>query len=145
MVMQSWIYKCLVVFLLAIAGCASVSQFDQHAYVQVTSLKVDALNVMSSATDSYAQHEAEVRAINTMLDRAYEYERNRPNNTITLQLWDKLRDTNGHLYGGFVRRWRNEGTLRPAFVRESGKQVGESFDIIAQLESKKIKPKQIPK
>ncbi len=145
MVMPSWIYKFLAFFVLAIAGCASVSQFDQHAYIQVTSLKVDALNVMSLANDSYTMHEAEVHAVNMMLDKAYEYERNRPNNSLTLELWDKLRDTSGHLYGGFVRRWRREGTLRPAFVRESSKQVGEAFDIIAQLESKKIKPKQVPK
>lgn len=81
--MPSWIYKFLAFFVLAIAGCASVSQFDQHAYIQVTSLKVDALNVMSLANDSYTMHEAEVHAVNMMLDKAYEYERNRPNNSLT--------------------------------------------------------------
>lgn len=100
---------------------------------------------MASAIGNYAQHETEVRAVNIMLDKVYEYERNRPNNALTLQLWDKLRDTTGHLYGGFIKRWRSERALRPALVRESSKQVGEAFDIIAQLESKKIKPKQIPK
>src|SRR5690606_8183493 len=112
------------------------------AYVQTTGAKVDALNVMALATEPYAQHTGDVHQLNTQLDKIYEYERNRPGNSITQQLWGKLRDTSGHLLGGFLRRWKSEGTLRPVFIQEAKQQVGEAFDIIAQLESKKIKPKQ---
>jgi len=133
----------LFLILLLSAGCASMSGFDQHAYIQTTSLKVDALNLMNSAVEDYYLHAAEVQSVNILLDKAYEYERNRKNNAITLQLWDKLRDTSGHLYGGFINRWKRESSLNPVFIGESRRQVAEAFDKIAQLESRKIKPKQL--
>jgi outer membrane murein-binding lipoprotein Lpp len=129
--------------LLVLAGCVTTSRFDQHVYIQTTSIKVDALNVMDMAVEDYTSHHSEVRQVLTDLEKTYEYERNRKNNEITIKLWDKLKDTSGHLFGGFVKRWKNEKKLRPVFIQESKKQVGEAFDIIAQLESKKIKPKQV--
>ena len=128
--------------LILIASCASTSHYDQYVYTQTTSIKVDALNVMDLATEDYSLHQQEVKQAITNIDKTYEYERNRKNNSITIKLWDKLKDTSGHLFAGFVKRWKNEGKLRPVFIQESKKQVGEAFDIIAQLESKKIKPKQ---
>ena len=50
----------LFLFILTITQCASISSFDQHAYVQTTSVKVDAMNVMDLATEDYANHEIEV-------------------------------------------------------------------------------------
>lgn len=124
-------------------SCASISQFDQHAYIQTTSAKVDVLDIMNLAVGDYSNHKSEIAEVILKLDKVYEYERNRPKNTLTIQLWDKIRDTAGHLFGGFVARWEREGKLKPVFIQESKKQVGEAFDIIAQLESKKIKPKQV--
>lgn len=128
---------------ISLLGCASISQFDQHAYIQTTSAKVDVLYLMNLAVDDYSTHKSEVADVTLKLDKVYEYERNRPRNTLTIQLWDRIRDTTGHLFGGFVARWEREGKLKPVFIQESKKQVGEAFDIIAQLESKKIKPKQV--
>lgn len=130
-------------FLLLLTGCKSMSQFDQHVYVQTTSVKVDALSVMDLAVEDYSSHQQEVKQMIVNIDKIYEYERNRKNNEITLKLWDKLRDTSGHLFGGFVKRWKTDGKLRPVFIQESKKQVGEAFDILAQLESKKIRHKQV--
>ena len=130
-------------FLFLIVGCKTMSVFDQHAYIQTTSVKVDALSIMDIASEDYFSHQQEVKQVIINIDKVYEYERNRKNNEITIQLWDKLRDTSGHLFGGFIKRWKTEGKLRPVFIQESKKQVGEAFDIIAQLESKKIKPKQV--
>jgi len=127
---------------IALASCVAISHYDQYAYTQTTSLKVDALNVMDLATEDYSAHQQEVKQATTNLDKIYEYERNRKNNDITIQLWNNLKDTSGHLFIGFIRRWKGEGKLRPAFIQESKKQVGEAFDIIAQLESKKITSKQ---
>ena len=129
--------------LLLLAGCATISQFDHHAYIHTIDAKVEALNVMGLATEDYGAHRQEIREVQKALDKIYEYERNRRNNEITLALWDKLRDTSGHLWGGFVKRWRDEGMLRPVFIREITPQVAEAFDVIAQLESKKIKPKDV--
>ncbi len=129
----------LVLVLISFAACASISSFDQYAYTQTTSLKVDALNTMSLAIKEYSASEKTVQELQTNLQKVYEYEKNRPKNEITLQLWDKLLDANGHLLGGFIMRWQNEKKLNAVFVQEEKKIVAEAFDQIAGLESHKIK------
>ncbi len=133
----------MLIVLLSFAACATISSFDQYAYTRTTSLKVDALNTMSLATEDYTTNEKTVQELQTNLQKVYEYEKNRPKNEITLQLWDKLLDTNGHLLGGFIRRWQNEKKLNAVFVQEEKKIVGEAFDQIVGLESHKIKSSDI--
>jgi len=94
---------------------------------------------MDLAVEDYSTHKNEAKNVITNLDKIYEYEKNRPKNTITLKMWDKLRDTSANLFLGFMRRWEKEGQLKQAFIVNSKEQVGEAFDRIAQLESKKIK------
>jgi hypothetical protein len=130
----------LLAVLFSFAACATISTFDQYAYTQTTTLKVDALNTMTLATDEYAINEKSVQELQTNLQKIYEYEKNRPKNEINIQLWDKMIDTNGHLLGGFLKRWQNEKKLNAVFVQEEKKIVGEAFDQIAGLESHKIKP-----
>lgn len=125
-------------------GCATISQFDQYAYTQVTSVKVDAMNIMDSATGDYLLHKAEVMKVMTAIDKLYEYEKHRPKNIITEKMWNEIRDSSGHLFGGYVKRWAQEGKLDRTFIQEAKAIVGQSFDQIAQLESRKLKPTQVP-
>ncbi|MDR0737640.1 MAG: hypothetical protein LBF39_01045 [Prevotellaceae bacterium] len=127
-----------VIMLLAFAQCAVISPFSQHAYMQTTSLKVDALNVMGMAEEPYSDHEAEVITLRTNLQKQYEYERNRPKNAISTAMWEKLLDEKA-LLGGFLNRWKEERTLGKYYIEEEKKLVAEAFDKIAGLESKKIK------
>jgi hypothetical protein len=127
-----------VIALLAFAHCAVISPFSQHAYIQSTSLKVDALNVMGMAEEPYSAHEAEVTTLKTNLQKMYEYEKNRPKNTISTAMWEKLLDEKA-LLGGFLNRWKEEDTLGKYYIEEEKKLVAEAFDKIAGLESKKIK------
>ena len=129
----------LACVLFCFAACASISSFDQYAYIQTTSVKVDALHVMDLAKDNYAVHEKKVQELQIQLEKIYEYEKNRPKNEITLKLWDTLLDTNGHLLGGFISRWKNEQKLNDTYIVEAKKLVDKAFDQIAGLESKKIK------
>lgn len=129
--------------LLVLAGCSTISKFDQFAYSQTTSLKVDVLNVMSLATDSFSAHTNEVLKVQTNMDKMYEYEKNRPKNIISEKMWVVLKDSTGHLFGGFIARWKKEGKLDEVFVKESQLIIGSSFDQISQLESGKIKPQQV--
>lgn len=129
--------------LAANAGCATIATFDQYAYTQATALKVDALNVMRQATEPYPAHKADVTKVQTAINKLYEYEKNRPKNTISEKMWVVLKDSSGHLFGGFVKRWEKENTLNPVFIRESQQVVGQSFDQISQLESGKIRPQQL--
>ncbi|MBN1252685.1 MAG: hypothetical protein JXA16_11155 [Bacteroidales bacterium] len=139
--MNKQITRFLILTLLFISfGCASISKFDQYAYIQTTSLKVDALNVMSLATEEYYKHEKAVYEFETNLQKIYEYEKNRPKNEITLKLWDKLLNKEGHLLGGFIEKWKTDTILNIVYINEKKDQVSEAFDQIAGLESKKIKP-----
>src|SRR5665647_2692675 len=88
----------ILVFLLSFTGCATISSFDQYAYTQTTSLKVDAMNTMDLATDEYTTHEKTVQDLQTRLQKVYEYEKNRPKNEITLKMWDKLLDADAVSY-----------------------------------------------
>ena len=129
----------ILVVLISFAACATISPFDQYAYTQTTSLKVDALNTMQLATTDFALNEKAVQELQTNLQKVYEYEKNRPKNEITLNMWNILLDTNGHLIGGFLKRWENEKKLNAVFIQEEKKIVGEAFDQIAGLESHKLK------
>lgn len=137
-----FIFICNCMFLPA---CSTISKFDQYSYAQSTSIKVDALNIMNQATEQYDLHVADVTKVNTEIDKIFEYEKNRPKNKISDKMWGVIKDTSGHLFGGFVKRWRKEGKLDSVFIQEARTLVGESFDQIAQLESGKIKPSQVTK
>ena len=132
----------MVAIMVTITGCATISRFDQFAYSQATSIKVDALNLMDAATEPYSTHEQDVKGMMTNIEKIYEYEKNRPKNLVSEKMWALIKDTSGHLYGGFISRWKKEGKLDKVFVLESKRLIGESFDQIAQLESGKIKPAQ---
>src|SRR5206468_1401999 len=91
------------------------------------------------ATGSYDEHEKEVEALDRQLDKAYEYDRGRHVNQVTVAQWDTLRDPNRDLVGGFLKVWKTKGTLSATFVTEKKRQIGDAFDQIIQLESGKLK------
>lgn len=128
---------------IAVYGCTTISQFDQYAYVQTTSLKVDALGVMDLATENFEDHTDAVTVLRANLQKIYEYEKNRPKNEITVKMWEKILNEEGHLLGGFLKRWENQGPQSQVFIEENKKIIGQAFDQIAQLESKKIKPSEL--
>ncbi len=121
-------------------ACSTISTYDQAAYEHATSAKVDALAVVEKATADYSSHAKDVEALNLTLQKAYEYDKGRPLNAITIALWDKLLDPNRDLLGGFLREWKSDGPLLPKYVSNKKDQIGRAFDIIIQLESGKIKP-----
>ena len=134
----------LFLMIIMVLSCNSLmSTFDQTAYSQVTSLKVDALDLMDKSVEDYTSHDADVKALQLKISKAIEYDKHRPNNTITNKMWDILNDPNGHLLGGFFVKWKKDGKEGSAYIMEKKKQIGGSFDQIAELESKKIKPSQV--
>jgi len=130
----------VIVLLIAFTGCKPLmSTFDQTAYSQVTSLKVDALALMDKSTDNYSAHTADVNALQLELDKAIEYDKHRPNNLITNEQWKVLSDTTGHLLGGFLVKWKKDGKESAVYIADKKTQIGDSFDQIAELEIKKLK------
>lgn len=130
----------IIIVIFSVVGCASISSFNQQAYLQTTSIKVDALNLMDLAKDDYMLNESIVKDFQTKLQKIYEYDKNRPKNEITTKLWDILLDKDGHLLGGFITRWEKEKKLNTTFIIDAKKLVDRAFDQISGLESKKNKP-----
>jgi hypothetical protein len=126
--------------ILGLLGCAStISTYDQYAYVQTTNLKVEALALMDKAVDSVSKYIPAIEDIEMKLNKAYEYEKGRQKNEISTQMWEILKSPDKHLLGGILKRWRDEKQLGAGFIANEKKIIGEAFDIIAELESKKIK------
>jgi len=129
---------------LLLGACTLIAYYDQAAYEHATDAKVDTLALMSKATGSYDEHQKEVEALVTELDKAYEYDRGRQLNKITVAQWDILRDPNRNLVGGFLKTWKTRGSLSATFVAEKKRQIGDVFDQIIQLESGKLKGTKVP-
>lgn len=125
--------------ILILGGCKTISGYDQYAYALGTALKVDALNLMDKATANFASQQAGIDDITTRIEKAYEYEKHRPKNAITVKMWELLKDPDRNLFGGFLKRWKEKDTLPTTFINEARIQVGEAFDMIVELESQKIK------
>ena len=146
-----------IFFIMIVHGCKPlIATYDQYAYTQTTSLKVDVLNLMDKATELYADHSKDVEDVNTELMKNIEYEKHREKNQITIAmyniLWKLLNDSTTITVGttkfkhGFFEEWKrrkmlqNNGKPDVAFIEEAKTQIGEGFDMIAELESRKIKP-----
>ena len=141
--MKKYFFKIVLLFTfwaaLAMCGCSSIAHFDQVAYTQITSVESDALSLMDKAIEDYTSHKAEIEDVTNKIQKAYLYDKNRPKNKITEEMWNLIIDPDGHLYGGFIARWKADGKLGTIFIAEAKKKMQENFDRIAQLESKKVK------
>lgn len=130
--------------LLAAPGCQTISYYDQAAYANATSLKVDTLDLIGKATDSYSSHTKDISDLSLKLAKAYEYDRGRPLNQRTQQLWDQLltlsaTDASSGIYPRFIALWKKEGAVSAAAVAGERIRVGQAFDEIIALEGGKTK------
>ena len=127
-------------FVLAFAGCWTPSAvFNQRAYEQDVSLKVDALAIMDQATSPYDSSYADIQLLRKNLRKAYEYAKGLPNNENTVQQWEILLDPKGDLLIAFLDEWKTKGTLKPGYIMIKEGLVSEGFDAIIGLESGKKK------
>jgi hypothetical protein len=134
------IHSTMVFLMILYVSCVSISRFDQYAYDQTASIKVDALKLMDLATNDYPAYQTNDQEFQAKLKKIYDYEKTRSKNDVSIKLWDKLIDPNGHLLGGFLSRWKAEQKLNGTFITEEKKLVDKAFDQIIELESKKAKP-----
>lgn len=139
--MKKYLILLLPIFILIqFSSCKTIASFDQYAYVQATSIKVDALNLMDKATSAYQSNFQQITSITTNMEKAFEYEKHRPDNEITTKMWTIIINPDGNLLGGFLSRWKASDSLNQVFIQEAKIQVAEAFDMVIELESKKIKP-----
>jgi hypothetical protein len=130
---------------LVFAGCASISSYDQAAYANVVALKIDTLALMDVATQPYESQRGQIAALERQMAKAYEYDRGRPLNQRTMQIWDVVVKTdpehpeNG-IWPRFLERWRTKGTLSHDFIAAKKENIATAFDQIIGLESGKLRP-----
>ena len=114
-----------------------IGPFTEQAYKNATSLKAQSLALMAKSTQPYANHRAAAEKLMVDVDAAYEYANGLPRNDLSARQWNILRDPNGNLLGGYLRRWRDAGKINSFVMQESRKQIGSAFDTIICLEINK--------
>jgi hypothetical protein len=123
---------------LAVGACAPlIAQYNAEAYKNATSLKAETLSLIDKAGEAYPTRKKDVEILTTKIDAAYEYVAGLPDNQISAQQWQILRDSNGVLYGAFVRVWQQQGTVSRGFRTQYKLQMAEAFDQIICLEANK--------
>lgn len=132
------VYLSALAFLL-VTSCASLrtAAFDQYSYQKGTEIKVDATRLMDKATMSYDSQTAAIENLQSELDKMVEYEKNKPDNTISYAMWKMIANPDKNFIAGFLKRWKDKGTLSTFFINEAKGQTVEALDLILKYEGKK--------
>lgn len=137
--------------LLLLPGCKTlITTYDAYSYTQLASLKVEVISMMNKATDDYSTHAANVEKLTMNIQKAYEYDTHKPKNAVMAKMWKYLYDAllsnemegiAGRQYKkGFFKNWEAAKKKSAIFVEEATtKIVAPMFDLIMELESKKLK------
>ncbi|HSZ77505.1 MAG TPA: hypothetical protein VK775_08905 [Chthoniobacterales bacterium] len=129
----------VVVAVQALIACSTIAPYDQTAYEQATSTKAEALMLMDRASLPYGQNIDKIDSVLLDINKAYEYDKGRVKNEITISLWQKLLNPEGNLFGKFIHYWKTKSQLHPAYIDEKKIDIGDAFDQIIQLEQGKNK------
>lgn len=133
-------FLALLVSIAFVIGCTPlIGAYSPTAYQNATSLKAETLAIMAMAKEPYAGHKDQVEQLNIELNKAYEYVKGQPRNSISPKQWKLLIDKNGDLIGKFFKRWQERSTLSDAYIGEFKSLVSDAFDEIICLEANKQK------
>jgi hypothetical protein len=136
------IYLLLLFLYTTFNSCSpSIAVYDQYAYTQATSLKVDLQNLaVESSTVAFPDAKADIDRVNTEVEKGYEYANGRSKNTISTQQYEILRGEN-NFYKTFLKTWKSQGKLSPTGANEIKIKIGQLMDQIIELENGKNKNK----
>jgi len=117
------------------ANLVSSTHFNQNAYDTDKELKDESLALIDKAKDRtpYSSVATDVAALMQKIDSAIGVEKSRTKNEPTIGQWQTIRSQLSHLFN----LWKTKGTLSPAFVDESKKQVSTLFDTLIATEGDK--------
>lgn len=142
MFQKTFISLLIPLFIIGLSSCASTPLFDQHSFDKTIDAKVESISLMKKSIYFYEDYKGEVEEHFEELQKIYEYDSRRKNNSITTQMWEIILNENNNLYAGFIKRWREVGPQNPAFVNEAVIQIEEAFDKILDYEGAKNKEEQ---
>lgn len=125
----------------AFGSCGSTKAllYDKYSHEQTTKIKAASEKTIDNAVNPYASHEAEVQQLLLDCNAMLTYEKGKPNNEIVISMWQLMTNDEKNLLGGFLKRWKDKGSLSPFFIVESKKQIVEAFDLLLEYELKKDK------
>lgn len=131
----------LIALLFVNISCKSTrtTSFDFYSYQKTTELKVLISVLMDKSTESYTLHQEEVNVLLLEIEKVKEYEKGKPNNTITIAMWKMLTDTEENLLSGYFVFWKTNKTVSPSFTKEAKQQILEALDLMIQYEMRKDK------
>lgn len=132
------------VVILLFTSCQSLQTavYDQYSYQRTTALKIEAENLMLKANSNYETHKNEVNLFLMEVDKLKEYEKSKPKNEITYEMWKIMTDEEKNLLTGYFKKWEKEESLSPFFIKEASGQIIEAFDLLIEYEIKKDKTSQ---
>ncbi|WP_136468754.1 hypothetical protein [Flagellimonas onchidii] len=129
----------LAVFMFNSCAAIRTAPFDQYSYQKAVEIKVDASRLMDKAITPYQDHSQEIADLFVDVEKITVYEKDKPNNGISYQMWKLLSDDDKNLLAGFFKNWKEKGKFSQVFLKESKNQVVEAMDILIQYEGKKDK------
>ena len=135
------LYFVTIFLVLFFQGCRPlISLYDQYAYTQATSLKVDLQNLIKeSATINYSDAKNDISKLNSELQKAFEYAKGRSLNSLsTKQYAILLSDTD--FYKKFLNDWKVQKKESETAADEESIKIGQLMDTIIKLENGKTKP-----
>ncbi|MEO8711902.1 MAG: hypothetical protein ABI405_07265 [Parafilimonas sp.] len=129
-----------IFFLIVLFGCkATIALYDQYAYTQATSLKVDLQNLaLVSDSVSYEIAKPDIDKANTELQKAYEYNKGRDQNSLSAKQYETLL-SDERFYKNFLKDWKMKGTESAIMSKNIYDQIGDLMDQIIKLENGKNK------
>jgi hypothetical protein len=124
--------------MLFLCGCtAKAPFFSIQAYDQAVSLKVESLALLDLATNPYSENIEKINDLLLKTRKAYEYAKGRPNNEISVKMWDIILDTNGGSLYSVLSLWKEKRQLGETFITQKKEQIANHFDKIISFESDK--------
>jgi len=133
-------FLALLLSIAFVVGCTPlIGAYSPTAYKNATSLKAETLAIMEMAKEPYADHKNQAEQLNIELNKAYEYVKGQPRDSISPKQWKLLISKDGDLIGKFFKRWQERGTLSDAYIGEFKALVSDAFDEIICLEANKQK------
>jgi hypothetical protein len=130
----------LLLLAATLTSCATITKFDQQAYNNAVEAKVKLLLLMDKAASPYDEHTTEIDNLHFSLNYSYEYVKGISKNEDSIQQWDIMKSPEHNLIGGFLKRWEDKKTLKPAFISAAKSIISDGFNAIIDLESGKINP-----
>jgi len=133
-----------LLFVFASACTPLISLYDADTFTQTSELKARALVLMDHGVEQYTSYSRDADEVLVQAWSLYDRQKVRHQNQLSMQQWKLLMDDNvggtvKSILPSFFERWKAEGTVGKAYIREKKEVVTKAFDEILELEGAKIK------